>query len=181
MPAQTNLGIPYPVQRDSLLIAQHFANLAAAVDSLLSLPDEVSVAAGVGSISTAAGVYASLPSPVVATITNPHPTRAMLVHVHWGGWLKPDAVEGRFGIWGTGANAFTAPTSGSNGPTQYSEQLIICGPQTTGTYLALFTEFTMRVPAGGTSTLEVVGYRSATTNVVGANYPKIRITPLRYL
>jgi hypothetical protein len=181
MTAKTSLGLTYPLSSDHTRLWEHIQQLAADADALLVLPDEVVASQNVQSFSGTAATFASLPTPVTASIINPRSDKSLLCHVHWGGWLKPDAVEGRLGIFGSGGNTFSAPTGGTNGPQVFSEQQLIVGSQTSGTFIAVFTEFTMRVPAGQTTSLEVQAYRSATTNVVGVNYAKCRITPLRYL
>jgi hypothetical protein len=180
MSALTALGIPYPLTSQAPQIPQDLQALAAAVDALLTLPDEVIGSFGVQSISSAAATFASLPTPVTASITNPRSDKTLLCHVKWGGWLNPGAVEGRLGIIASGGNTWSAPTNSTNGPSIFGEQQLIIGPLGSG-YVSLVGEFTMRVPAGQTTTLEVQGYRSATTNTVGSNYVHARITPLRYL
>jgi hypothetical protein len=150
----------------------------------VSPPDPVGSSSGVAVLASAAATYALLPTSVAVSVTNPRSDKDLLTEVLWGAWMQTDTAELRLSLRATGGNTWTEGTAGpglgANGPLTYSENLIICGPNGTNTYMTLTTGFTFLIPAGTTTTLTVYAYRSVTTGTNHVNYAKLRMVPLRY-
>jgi hypothetical protein len=151
-----------------------------------TLPDPVSAfGAGANAIVSAANVFAVPASfPASVTITNPHPTLGMLCMVRFGAWVVANGQDTRVALNATGSNAWTAGSTGPGGtagPNGYSEALIIVGTQANSNSHSKECSFSMVVPAGGSTTLEVQCMRALTTGTSNCNYPTVRVVPIRYV
>lgn len=131
-------------------------------------------------ITSAAGVYQSISTPVVATISNPSATRGMEVEAIWGAWMVATNVNTRVSTKATGSNTWTVGQPGPAGT--FGSNILIC--TLAGGTVAGSLAFRFTVPAGGTTTVEVMATREQ-TGVAGqsnaANYPYIQLAPTRYV
>lgn len=163
----TSLGITYPASTEHTRLWEHIQAVADDTNGLLALPayveDEISGAVGVAATS-----WSTL--GVSTSITNPHSTLDMLVEVKISASMvcgTTGDVRADFVATGTASHAAGASPS---------EYLWLVSPGTS----AVLTNTVLLSVAPGTATFTMQGMRSGSGSAA-ANYPKIRVNPLRYL
>jgi hypothetical protein len=163
--------------------ATDIAVTPAGLVSMIAPAPTVAFSATTNSLTSAAGVYAVPPAAVSITVANPRSDRSLVCQVTWGVWMRSDTAELRASLRATGSVTWTegsTGTGGANGPSTYSENVLIHGP-IGAQFLDHSTSFTMVIPPSGSVTLAMYGYRSLTTGTQNFNYPNIRVNPLRYV
>jgi hypothetical protein len=141
------------------------------------LPDVVT-ASGNGSNTVTATAFAVLPTVTcTASITNPHPTAAMLVLVSFGAWMSASANAVRCCPAISGSTTIAAGIGGG-GPIGWGE-IPMCGTTTKNHYGA---SYTVELPVSGNAAVfSMQAYRDSATGTQLVDYPTIRLTPLRFV
>lgn len=141
------------------------------------LPDIVT-AFGNGTNVVTATSFTDLPTTAcIAAITNPHPTAAMIVEVHFGSWLTAGSnIFTRFCPRVSGSVTIAAGI-GNGGPIGWGE---VPGHSSTNK-LQLMGMATYSLPASGTAaTFTVQAYRDSASGTQNVDYPTLRIVPIRF-
>lgn len=175
MGAETTLGIPFPLSTDNVRVHTDLAAIAAAVNTLLDLPDSVSsfVNAQLTITSTS---FAAMPTPLTVGFTNPSADFDLLVDVQIAAWLSASANDVRAGLSASGGVSFT-PALGSGGAIANSENLY---SSTTGNQASIILPII--IPAGAAAvTFAMQASRASATGTQLVSYPSIRVMPRRYM
>lgn len=181
---ETSMGIYYPSSADPPNGPAQMQALAAAVDTLLNLPDPVEnhISTTIAPTSTS---FATLPSPgpLSVSFTNPSTDYDLMVDLEFQAWVAgggAGATTMQAGIAASGgmtwaANGFT--TDGS-GPISNGDNIFQGSAQAT----LVKAGYPVLIPAGASAiTFTMHALRSNTSNAVACNYPIIRVKPRRFV
>lgn len=171
MTGNTSLGIPYPQVGDSVAAHTDMQALAEGVNSLLELPETAKGKGALGVITAAANVYQDVPGAAVS-ITNPHPTRAMITDIWLMGYLRSDNAAINLAARFSGSIILASPGTGI-----LPNALYMGG----GAYICMSLNGQMTVPAGGTVTVTPQACRQSTAGTVwAANFVTCWLVPRRF-
>lgn len=174
MSAETSLQIPYPLSTDNVRVHTDLQALAAAVNTLLDLPDSVDANVN-AQLTITATSFSALPTPLTVSFTNPSADFDLLVDVQITAWLSASSNDVRAGLSASGGVSFT-PALGSGGAKANSENLYCSvGAGQCSIILPII------IPAGAAAvTFAMQGMRSVSgTQLI--SYPAIRVMPRRYM
>lgn len=177
---ETALGFPYPDSTDAPNVPADIEALADALDTILTLPADVT-AVHASTQTVTSTTYAALSTPVSASITNPSSVYDMLVDVKHGAYMASSAasVELSSSIAATGGLTIAAGTVGGGGAISASEFPLTAG---TSTAVALQSTVRYRIPAGAAAvTFAIQAKRSAASGTQIYNFAHLRIMPVRFV
>ena len=178
MTVLTDLLLPYPTSTDDVRPHEDIQALAAAVNSVLTLPDDV-YAEGAASVTVTSTTGAALPTtPVNVALTNPSADLDLLVDLSLGIWGQSSANNLRIYIAATGGMTFGYPP-GSGGAQNYGEIIQVPASNLQEHH---FVQFPVTIPAGAAAvTFHVYALRTAASGTQVVNYPVLRVKPRRFV
>jgi hypothetical protein len=153
---------------------------------VVTIPDEVASVNNVSFTITGAG-GALLALSVAASITNPSSTQALLVAVPYGGQIVANGAASRITTAATGSNVWAGNVASipsgdpKDGPIGYSESFIEVQQEAVSVGRTMETGYSFRIPAGGTTTITLYAWKSATGTSNVINNCKLRMVPIRYV
>ncbi len=178
---ETSFGIPYPASTDDPRVWEDMQAMAAALDTILTLPDAVASQV-TNTITVTATSLATLPSPgpLAISITNPSADLNMEVDVDFSAWLVVGATTTSItaGVAGSGGMTWGAASFGAGGPVTNSDNLFYNGT----VFTMQHSSYPIIIPAGASAvTLTMQAFRSNTGASANCNYPILRAKPRRFI
>lgn len=172
----TALGIPFPESTDDPDVPTDMQALAAFIDTLLNLPDEVTASrTGPDTISTTT-VSVDLPGPVACSITNPSSDLDLICDVSYGARMASSTAVG-LNVWVSAGGGLTTGEVASGGAINRGENLYV----TNCDFNQRFATYPVRIPAGAsTVTFTVNAYRDTASGAQQVANATLRVTPRRF-
>lgn len=142
------------------------------------LPDVVT-GYGNGTNVVTATSFAVLPTTTcTATITNPHPTAAMLVLVEYGAWVTAGSNIATRLCPAVSGSITIAAGIGGGGAIGWGEVPVSASTSK----VAVRGSFTVELPASANAaSFSMQAYRDSATGTQNVDYPTIRLVPLRFV
>jgi hypothetical protein len=179
---ETSYGLPYPASTDDPRVWEDMQALAAAINTLHDLPDDVEA-----HISTVIAItsttFATLPSPgpLSASITNPSADFDLLVDITFSAWMNPNGASNvQGGVAASGGVVWAAANSfGGAGPRANSDNLF---NSAAGATIQQCSGYPVLIPAGASAvTFTMQALRGSTGGSPAFNYPTLTIKPRRFI
>lgn len=178
---ETSYGLPYPASTDDPRVWEDMQALAAAINTLHDLPDDVAAFYGNVISNISATSFAALPNAVSVSITNPSADFDMLVDVTASAWMTNGTSSNvQLGVAASGGMSFAASGFGSGGAIANSDNGIVGG----GATVAQQINFPVTIPAGAsavTFALQALRSGGTTSTLPSVNYPTLRVKPRRFV
>lgn len=174
MSAETSLGLPYPQSTDNVRPHEDIQALAVALNTLLTLPADVTNFVN-SQITITSLTFAAMPTPLTVAFTNPSADYNLVVDVQISAWMSAATNDVRAGLSASGGLTFT-PTLGSGGAIANSENLYaaVAGVQCSVEIPGLI------IPAGAGAVTFAMQAMRTTSGTQLVSYPAIRVKPRRY-
>jgi hypothetical protein len=162
----------------TIFTASAWTRLVAADPSLPAEQVSTAGGSGINTIVSAATTWAGLPSfqPSVS-VTNPHPSRAMIVQLSWGAWMASSASADLRLCPRVFGGVTIAAGPATPGPAGWGEiPIVTAGVVQIGQH----SSYCFDVPAGASVTSDLQAYRSVAAGTQTVNYASLRLSPLGY-